>query len=508
MSIEPPPLPPDLLPDLAPLAERSDLPPKGHWVFILLFCLSLAFLVPTIQGPSIRNCFFDSGKNKATPGESFELIVQAKMIIALNEIQNSSQASLKAEIGALKSPFSKVSPVNSLQAMVKDKASPNALLRALALAGYLGWKDQANQIAKRLKDAEETGGMNPDQRRLSETLCRFYGEEARAPLSEDEAHLVHERFGWFARVVECDQWLLTDPPKGREAKAALRVECRRALIVCAAAFMIGLCLCLVGVVLLMVFLILSYAGRTRWGELRARVMQSLANGAGGFQPWQAFEAFTLYLTVFAAAMIAVNAMSLPKSGMIRLAAQLWTLAAAAVLLWPLARGARFLEARRWVGLVRGRGAGVEALAGAAGYAGIFPLMVGAAIATALWASRLGISAAEGAHPLAPLVAESPAWGLRIYVLFLAVIVAPVMEEIMFRGLFYGWLRSVMRAPAAVIVCGLLFASLHPQGILGVPTLFVLGAGFSILREWRGSLIAPILAHALVNGGTMAILMLL
>jgi len=41
--------------------------------------------------------------------------------------------------------------------------------------------------------------------------------------------------------------------------------------------------------------------------------------------------------------------------------------------------------------------------------------------------------------------------------------------------------------------------IHPQGFIAVPALMALAYGFTILREWRGSIIPCMVAHGLNNG---------
>jgi membrane protease YdiL (CAAX protease family) len=86
------------------------------------------------------------------------------------------------------------------------------------------------------------------------------------------------------------------------------------------------------------------------------------------------------------------------------------------------------------------------------------------------------------------------------------VVAPVVEETMFRGVLYRHLRgasSRLRPALSVIVSALvvsfLFAVIHPQGFLGVPPLMALALAFTLVREWRGTLLPPMIAHAVNNG---------
>jgi membrane protease YdiL (CAAX protease family) len=52
---------------------------------------------------------------------------------------------------------------------------------------------------------------------------------------------------------------------------------------------------------------------------------------------------------------------------------------------------------------------------------------------------------------------------------------------------------------AALVSAVIFAAIHPQGLMAIPALAAMGFGFSMLREWRGSLVAPMTAHAFHNG---------
>jgi membrane protease YdiL (CAAX protease family) len=51
---------------------------------------------------------------------------------------------------------------------------------------------------------------------------------------------------------------------------------------------------------------------------------------------------------------------------------------------------------------------------------------------------------------------------------------------------------------SALLNSLVFAAIHPQGAFGIPVLTTLAIGFSLVRQWRDSLIAPIFMHALNN----------
>jgi len=73
-----------------------------------------------------------------------------------------------------------------------------------------------------------------------------------------------------------------------------------------------------------------------------------------------------------------------------------------------------------------------------------------------------------------------------------------MEETMFRGIFLHHLRQRWSWIASASVVSLIFAMLHPQGWVAIPALASIAMVLGALREWRGSLIAPMAAHACNN----------
>jgi membrane protease YdiL (CAAX protease family) len=89
--------------------------------------------------------------------------------------------------------------------------------------------------------------------------------------------------------------------------------------------------------------------------------------------------------------------------------------------------------------------------------------------------------------------------------FLAAVWAPVVEETFFRGAFYSaWRQSGGRWVAGVGT-GVIFAAVHPQGWTAIPALGAVGLVMALLREWRGSVIASMTAHALNNGTLFAVM---
>jgi len=94
-----------------------------------------------------------------------------------------------------------------------------------------------------------------------------------------------------------------------------------------------------------------------------------------------------------------------------------------------------------------------------------------------------------------LAVKSPAvFGWMIVV---ALVVAPVGEEIAFRGGLYRYLRGRTPHWVALAVSGGLFAAVHGNWVSFLP-LFALGVVFALAYERTGLIAVPIVAHALFN----------
>lgn len=187
------------------------------------------------------------------------------------------------------------------------------------------------------------------------------------------------------------------------------------------------------------------------------------------------------------------------------------LASLAVLVYPLRRGMGWNELRTSVGLHTGRGLFTEALCGITCYLTAVPLLACGLVLYGIVSyivQQLEGPAPAPSHPVVEMIGSAGA--VEVFVLLLlASVVAPIVEETMFRGFLYGHLRGTVapriRAASmivAALVSSVVFAVIHPQGVLFVPALAGLAVGFCIHREIRGSLIAPIVAHGINNAVTL------
>ena len=81
-----------------------------------------------------------------------------------------------------------------------------------------------------------------------------------------------------------------------------------------------------------------------------------------------------------------------------------------------------------------------------------------------------------------------------------VVVAPVTEELFFRGFLHrGWAPSWLGVSGTIVVTAALWAVLHQQyNILGILFIFVMGLIFGWMRQRSGSTLLPMVLHTANN----------
>lgn len=169
------------------------------------------------------------------------------------------------------------------------------------------------------------------------------------------------------------------------------------------------------------------------------------------------------------------------------------------------------EARRLAGLPRTlRDAGRSALRGIAGFAVIYPIAWAMGWAMAILARW--IKDPQGMDPMAHQtlreIADAPADLTWWAVIALVVIGAPIFEEIIYRGFLQPGAALLTGRPwAAVIGTSVLFVLMHAGAVSwhALPVLFVLSIGLGIARIRTGSVVAPIVIHALFNLANVALI---
>jgi membrane protease YdiL (CAAX protease family) len=90
---------------------------------------------------------------------------------------------------------------------------------------------------------------------------------------------------------------------------------------------------------------------------------------------------------------------------------------------------------------------------------------------------------------------------KVYFCLMAVVMAPIVEEIIFRGVLYPAIKQEGFRKSAVWATSILFAWTHFHLPTFVPLMF-LGVILILLYETTDNLLAPILTHALFNAANV------
>ena len=100
---------------------------------------------------------------------------------------------------------------------------------------------------------------------------------------------------------------------------------------------------------------------------------------------------------------------------------------------------------------------------------------------------------------------NPSVVIAVAAVLMIVLLAPIAEELFFRGFVFAGLRTRWSLWPAAITSGLIFGSVHaPTGITTVVPLAVLGFALCWLYDRTGSLWPCVIAHMINNGLALAV----
>lgn len=136
---------------------------------------------------------------------------------------------------------------------------------------------------------------------------------------------------------------------------------------------------------------------------------------------------------------------------------------------------------------------------------VLPLMLGLKYLSGLLLHKVGWPL-EDQRAVEIFSASKSVWQ-RAYLVFFTVLVAPVAEEFVFRGLLFSAAKKMGWPKSAWIVTSLLFAAIHNSAPIFVP-LFVFALALTWLYEKTDGLLAPMVAHSLFNAVNVIVLLTL
>lgn len=118
------------------------------------------------------------------------------------------------------------------------------------------------------------------------------------------------------------------------------------------------------------------------------------------------------------------------------------------------------------------------------------------------ASGWGHLLAELGHPpeaqgLAEVLGRETGW-VRTTILVYVMALAPLVEELMFRGWLQGLLTRRFGARLAILGQALIFGAMHVDRLWAIPPLVLIGLACGWLRARSGSLLPGLTVHALNN----------
>ena len=491
-----------------PQAGRSEVGPIGSgpmrarpgvWTAVLAWVVIVATVAFVVASANLQE---EGGSEQSGAIELVMMELQSKYLVGLSQLPVVSTSMDPAVI------YQQAEDI-------LDTGSVGQRLRFIVLAQELGGPEVARE---RLEDLDELLADPPrgDPVELTEAEASIRealyalssagadgGTTAQPPaLAEGDRQLLVDELGWFGRLALAPPG--TQDQAGREA--ALRSARTVAMVFLGMFGLAGLA-ALGGFVGLVVLLVMVLRRALR----------------GGLRPQRAHhavyaETFALWLVLFMVLQVVAGRLS-PRPWHMTVSS-IAVLSSLVALVWPAVRGVSWRDVRHDIGWTAGRRPWLEPLLAVAGYVMTLPLLVVGVMMTLFLVfvqSQFGepppTFAPSGgpAHPII-LALTGDSWWPKIQVLLLAAVVAPLVEETMFRGVLYRHLRSATaRAGMATSVIlsttinGFLFAVIHPQGWVTVPALMSLAYGFALMREWRDSVLPSMLMHGLSNGVVISVL---
>ncbi len=426
--------------------------PLVAWAVILV---AVAFMV-------YRNATRGTAANKSFEQTTFE--IQARYCVGAAKLLGLNGSTLYEQVKSL----------------ARDNVAQR--LRLAVLAGELVGPSEALKV---LHDLPEDSDADRETVAALEEIYRTYQDDPHGRPPDAAVQRTRETLGWFGELAAAPP----DTPDAA-ARAAALAPARRTAVAIFTTAGLGLLALATGLFLLVISTVLAVNGTLR---PRFRV----GSHFGGVYA----ETFAVWFLLFFALNYAARFVSVPGSDL--LVAGIVDLASLAALCWPVVRGVPWRVMLAEVGLARPARPGIELASGVGIYLMAVPLFAAGLLVTFVLMTLTKKTGMPG-HPLTPEVAESGRW-VRLQALLVAAVVAPIVEETMFRGVLYRHLRELFTGTsrlAAVLSSGFvvsfIFAVIHPPGWLGVPPLMGLAFAFCLAREWRGTLLPSMFAHAIHN----------
>ncbi len=130
--------------------------------------------------------------------------------------------------------------------------------------------------------------------------------------------------------------------------------------------------------------------------------------------------------------------------------------------------------------------------------------VGAGLALFVFAQGLEkllgffFAADNSTHPLVQLAAQARSFREFLIPFFIGAVLAPVSEELYYRGLAYPVFKKRWGLVTGLLANGIFFAALHFNPVWLIEIILV-AVALAVLYEFTGALLPGMIAHGVVNG---------
>jgi len=351
-----------------------------------------------------------------------------------------------------------------IQLMDGEARTPEAKLRVAIAVGYLQGREGA---LGRLDTISQTPGAS----RIADDVMavRTIWTDGVQALSPAESTRLIQKYDYFGHMA-----LAYGSAPGTDAVKSVESSAARTLLLLG---IVGFALTVLILASLAALIAAIYFASK--GKIHRQYIPN-ANTRGVF-----LQGFAIYLVLFVMLGLTLRLAAVSNLNWEWLA---W-LIIPIVILWTV-RGNDSTDWRTALGWHTGRGWLKEAAAGIGGYLAGCPLMAIGLVMTIL---LMRVAGAPAANPVFTLLR-----GNVLATYGLACVFAPVIEETMFRGVLFHHLRGRWSWFASAAAISFIFGVIHPQGWVAIPILWAIAMVLAALREWRGSIIAPMTAHAFNN----------
>jgi membrane protease YdiL (CAAX protease family) len=303
---------------------------------------------------------------------------------------------------------------------------------------------------------------------------------------------VQTQMGWIGKILYIDALNQIAPTEAESLLKKTYAEAREKAVTFGFLFIGGSLLLGLGFICLMVWIVKIAFSDFKLGGIKITIPSI-----------QLLEVFILYLAALNILFYWSASLEMNFESKIKITS-LGTLALSLLAVYPVFKGSNFKQTLNSIGLWPLPGFS-SILSGPIFVAAMWPVFTLLLSFYQSLLAKLSVDITKGQHPVVPVFLTADSEQSLSWLFIFAAVVAPIVEEIMFRGALYGWLRDNYGKFISIVLSSFIFAIIHPQGALGIVPLSLIGCGLAFIREWRGSLIPCMLAHSLVNGTVLTII---